>query len=449
VNSSDRHPMSGLRPLRLSLGNAPPFDVPARFIALGGVALVTACILIAVWADQLVGPNGWATPEALGITHLLALGFVTSVMTGVLYQMLPVIFGARPVPPRGARLTWWCFLVSVAGFSTTLITGRDDLAPIGGIALAATIIGITGHAGTVMWRATRWNVVAAYVAVALACLDAVAIMGAVLAVSLNTGTLHDPLALLAPKILLAVGGWLGLVLVGVSYQVIPLFNVSKARPRWALPVLCLLTCGSLLGIVALVLNLPAPVRVATVTLYVAGAALYAADVIRMVRSRGQRAAAVGITPVGQIAAATVFLVAAIAGLPAVAGVQPWPQVAVTSALLGWAPLAISANGARIIPFLAWTRAGIPGAAPLAADRIPVAAGVGQLALLAVGWLLLEVGILTRAGEAARFGALLILMGALAFPLLIRLAVSGRLLHWRSDSATEVMRCAGSSAGGPM
>jgi len=95
-------------------------------------------------------------------------------------------------------------------------------------------------------------------------------------------------------------------------------------------------------------------------------------------------------------------------------VQPWPQVAVTSALLGWAPLAISANGARIIPFLAWTRSGIPGAAPLAADRIPIAASIGQLALLAVGWLLLEVGILTRAGEAARFGALLILMGALPF-----------------------------------
>jgi hypothetical protein len=449
MNASNRQPISGLRPLRLSLSNAPPFDVPARFIALGGAALITACILIAVWADQLVGPEGWATPEALGITHLLALGFVTAVMAGVLYQMLPVILGARPVRPRGARLTWWCFVVSVAGFSTTLIAGRDDLAPIGGIALAATIIGITGHAGMVMRRATRWNVVAVYIAVALACLDAVAIMGALLAISLHTGMLQNPLALLAPKILLAVGGWLGLVLVGISYQVVPLFNVSKARPRWAVPVLCLLICGSLLGVVALALNLPAPVRVATLTLYVAGAALYAADVIRMVRARGQRAAAVGITPVGQIAAATVFLVSAIAGLPAVAGVQPWPQVAVTSALLGWAPLAISANGARIIPFLAWTRAGIPGAAPLAADRIPFAAGVGQLALLAVGWLLLEAGILTRAGAYARLGAILILVGALALPLLIRLAVSGRLLHLRSDSVTEVMRCAGSSAGRPM
>jgi hypothetical protein len=31
----------GLRPLRLSLGNAPPLDVPARFIALGGVSMAT------------------------------------------------------------------------------------------------------------------------------------------------------------------------------------------------------------------------------------------------------------------------------------------------------------------------------------------------------------------------------------------------------------------------
>ncbi len=440
--NTDRHPSSGLRPLRLSLGNAPPFDVPARYIALGGSALITACVLIAVWADQLVAPDGWATPEALGITHLLALGFVTAVMAGVLYQMLPVIFGARPAPPRGARLTWWCFLVSIVGFSITLITGRDDLAPIGGIALAATIVGITGHAGMVMRRATRWNVVAAYVVIALACLDAVAVMGALLAISLRAGMLQDPLALLAPKILLAVGGWLGLVLVGVSYQVVPLFNVSKARPRWAVPVFCLLVWGSMLDVVALALDLPTPVPVAMLTPYVAGAALYAADVIRMVRARGPRAAAVGLTPIGEIAAATVFLVAAVAGLPAVAGVQPWPQIAVTSALLGWAPLAISANGVRIFPFLAWIRAGVPGAAPLAADRIPVAAGVGQLALLVAGWLLLEVGILIRAAESARFGAILIMMGALAFPLLIRRVLNGRLLPRRSAPATDMLRCAG-------
>jgi hypothetical protein len=106
---------------------------------------------------------------------------------------------------------------------------------------------------------------------------------------------------------------------------------------------------------------------------------------------------------------------------------------VSSALLGWAPLAISANGARIIPFLAWTRAGVPGGAPLAADRIPVPAGVGQLTLLGTGWLFLEAGILAQSPGLARAGAVLSLVGALALPTLIALALRGRFVRRASST----------------
>jgi hypothetical protein len=208
---------------------------------------------------------------------------------------------------------------------------------------------------------------------------------------------------------------------------VPRFNVSSVRAKWPRPVLGLLAGGLILGVVAVSVHLAAPLRVAALVPYVAGAGLYLDDVVRLTSAR-RRPAAPGITPVGQVAAAAVFVVAALAALPAIAGVPPWPQVAVTSALLGWAPLAISANGARIIPFLAWTRGGVPGAAPLAADRIPIAAGVGQLALLGAGWLLLETGILAQSSGLVRAGALLSLIGALALPTLIALALRGRLVR---------------------
>jgi hypothetical protein len=60
--------------------------------------------------------------------------------------------------------------------------------------------------------------------------------------------------------------------------------------------------------------------------------------------------------------------------------------------------------------------------------MPVAAGVGQLALLAAGWLLLESGILAQSPGLARVGAMLSLMGALALPALIALALRGRLVR---------------------
>lgn len=420
-------PVTGLRPLRLSLGNAPPFDVPARFIALGGVSLATACVLIAVWAGPLVQPAGWADAQALGLTHVLALGFVTAIMLGVLAQMLPVIFGAPPPRAIAARVLWWCFLASTAAFATVLISGRDDLAPFGGIALTVTIIGVVAYAALVMRRATRRSIVALFLIGALCCLVAVACMGGVLALSMRTGLIHDPATLLAPKVLLAVGGWLGLVLVGVSYQIVPLFSVSAARARYAPAVLWLLSAGVVLGVAALVANAAPPVRAAALAPYVAGAVLYALDVARLVRAR--RAAAVGITQAGQLGAAAVFVIGSAAGLPAMAGLQPWPLIAVTTALLGWAPLAICANGARIIPFLAWTRAGVPGAAPLAADSIPNAAAAGLLTGLGAGWLLIEAGIMAGAAACVRAGALLVLAAAMTFATLLFFAVRGRF-GWR-------------------
>jgi hypothetical protein len=48
-----------------------------------------------------------------------------------------------------------------------LASGRDDVAPIGGVALTVAILGITVHAGWVMRRATRWNIVGLYLVMAL------------------------------------------------------------------------------------------------------------------------------------------------------------------------------------------------------------------------------------------------------------------------------------------
>jgi hypothetical protein len=51
--------------------------------------------------------------------------------------------------------------------------------------------------------------------------------------------------------------------------------------------------------------------------------------------------------------------------------------------------------------------------------------VGHLALLGAGWLLLESGVLAQSSGLVRAGAVLSLMGALALPTLIALALSYR------------------------
>jgi hypothetical protein len=100
VTGAGGRPTPGLRPLRLSLGNAPPLDVPARFIALGGVSIVAGCVLIAVWSDRLVAPGAWATPQALAVTHVLALaaratGAAAVARKGPSYRSAAAVMPAR------------------------------------------------------------------------------------------------------------------------------------------------------------------------------------------------------------------------------------------------------------------------------------------------------------------------------------------------------------------
>lgn len=90
--------------------------VPMLFALSGCFSLAVAAVLLASWADQIVGRRGWDTAHALGLTHLAALGFGSSVAMGVSYHLAPQTFGSpRPNQPLGIAL-WLCFTLSMAGF---------------------------------------------------------------------------------------------------------------------------------------------------------------------------------------------------------------------------------------------------------------------------------------------------------------------------------------------
>jgi len=74
----------------LSYDAAPAFSTPLRFF------LTAPAFGIAAGATPLAVPelldSRW-TPGALAVTHLMAVGFMLSVMLGALLQILPVVAG--------------------------------------------------------------------------------------------------------------------------------------------------------------------------------------------------------------------------------------------------------------------------------------------------------------------------------------------------------------------
>jgi hypothetical protein len=231
----------------LSLDQAPPIRVPfAFFLAAPFFVMLAGALLL--WQGEAALLTRWS-PGALALTHLIALGFLTQVMLGALFQMLPVLIGAR-VP--GA--TWVAPLVQ--GF---LILGT--LALVAGLQWGGTIwlrlgagaltLGLTGFmvaAGIALRRGQ--GAPRTLQAMRLAFLGL--LMTLLLGVWLVAILLGTPIAGLTDWVDLHLGwallGWVGMLILGVGYQVVPMFHVTPAYPAWlARPAAWLILSGLLIA----------------------------------------------------------------------------------------------------------------------------------------------------------------------------------------------------------
>lgn len=234
----------------LSLDQAPPIHLPLRFFLTAPWFAVAAGLILAVQGDVALASR-W-TPAALALTHLLTIGFLGQVMCGALLQMLPVIAGA-PVPGVRAVATGTHLLLTLGSALLAWgFLGGGGLA-LGAGALAAGLgFSLFLAAMTVALIRAR-GVPATLLALRLAALALAmtVLLGLVLTAAL-LGWLPLPRLPDWVQAHLSWGllGWTGLLIVGVGYQVVPLFHVTPPYPalmtRTLAPALFLVLAGATL-----------------------------------------------------------------------------------------------------------------------------------------------------------------------------------------------------------
>lgn len=208
--------------------------------------MLKAAGLLLVWQGEAVLASRWS-PPALAVSHLIAIGFLSQVMCGALLQMLPVIAGsplpaARPVGAAvhlllsvGAALLAWGFS---GGGSVPLLAGAGSAAAGFALFLVSFALALSRAKGvpdTV--RAMRLSAIALAVTV---------LLGLLLAAALQGWLPMEPLSRWV-DIHLAWGllGWAGLLILGVGYQVVPMFHVTPSYPSWLMRALAPLAVFSL------------------------------------------------------------------------------------------------------------------------------------------------------------------------------------------------------------
>lgn len=208
-----------------------PERIPLRFFGGAVIAHIIAWLGLALCADQVADFAGGPGP-VLATVHVLTLGVLVLTAMGASLQMLPVALGQPTPPVGGCSAVFWLTLVGAAGliggfasFSRPAIMGGAAAAGSGLMAYAVLL-------GGIVRKARQPRAVLLHVRAALAAL--------VLAIALALLLSFDDVAFLLPDhgrvagvhLLLAAFGFMGMLALGLSYVLIPMFAMGEGPGGW-------------------------------------------------------------------------------------------------------------------------------------------------------------------------------------------------------------------------
>jgi len=214
----------------LSLEQAPPISVVLRFFVTGALFGIFAGTAIATFGQSILIPQNI---EAMILTHLLALGVMASFMLGALFQMLPVIAGVvLPAPTKKATLVHTLFTVGLLSLIYAFWSNTGNYYIVAGILLGGSLL----YAISVMLyhlfrlknhSSSSRGMLFALLGFLLTLLFALYLLTAL-------GGVHEGKNFVPFKELhysFALFGWVALLIVSISFQVVEMFYVTPPYPK--------------------------------------------------------------------------------------------------------------------------------------------------------------------------------------------------------------------------
>jgi hypothetical protein len=319
----------------------------------------------------------------IAATHLFVLGWICTIVMGAMYQLVPV---ALETKLYSEKLAAWQFAFHFVGFAGMVwmfwTWNMKQVGHFGSVLLVGVGLFVYNIARTLL-RVPRWNVIATAVASALVWLSLAVSAGLTIAVGkcsyetasgpASGGPLSllllglkaiaaftarfDQIAAMHAHAHLGVVGVFIMLIVGISYKLVPMFTLSDIQnPRRARASVTLLNVG-LLGVFVAIL-LRHPLKFAFALVVVAGLACYGIEMIAILRARKRRSLDWGLK-------SFLTAISLLAPLSVLALVLSWPGLPLTTltgrlenaygflGLAGVVSFAIIGMFYKIIPILVW------------------------------------------------------------------------------------------------
>jgi len=450
-------PATARTPAFAATANSPDMSLPLRFILTGVLSLFVAVGWLVARPDILASYH--YNQYVIAMTHLVVLGWVCTVVMGAMYQLVPV---ALETKLHSERMAKWQFVFHLVGFAGMVwmfwIWNMKQVGHFGSVLAVGVVLFVYNLVRTLL-SVPRWTIVATAVTTALCWFSLTILVGLSIATAKCT---YESAAQLSPTSplgaaihgLRSVAGFMArfdqisamhahahlggvgffvMMIVGVSYKLVPMFTLSelqsKRRAACSVGLLNLGLAGSFVTIL-----LRSPWKLAFALVMVAGLVVYGWELRAILRARKRRPLDWGMK---------YFLTAAslLAPLSVLAVILSWPGLPLTPftgqlenlygliGLVGVISFAILGMLYKILPFLIWFES---YGKEIGRSKVPALAEMYSEPWQVAGYWLFLVGLLTTSLATLGGNAAFVRVGCAVLALsLATFAVNVRniLTHW--------------------
>lgn len=413
--------------------NASSVGLPLAFILMGLTALCIGVAWLAA-SPPLLSIYHY-NQFAIAATHLFILGWICSIVMGAMYQLVPVALETKLYSEQLAWLQMLCHAIGFAGMVWMFRAWNMKQVGHFGSVMALGVGLFVYNIFRTLLKVPRWTVVASAISAALGWYSLTVTAGLCIAAAkcsaaaLEDGAASGPFSGTAQAIgsfvmrfdaisamhahaHLGGIGFFTMLIVGVSYKLIPMFTLSEIQNRRRAGLSVALLNFGLAGAFVTIL-LRSPWKFAFALLIVSALALYGLELAAILHARKRKVLDWGIrsflTAVGFLLPLSLLaLVLSWPGLPLTAFTGQLENLYGFLALVGFISFALIGMLYKIIPFLVWFGAysksvgfaKVPTLAELYSERLQA---IGYFTFLA-GALTISAGILAPNGAAIRLGS---------------------------------------------
>lgn len=217
----------------LSTKNAPSPKVVLPHFAFGALSFFIASVMLFFVADDLI--SHYSVTRLLSVTHVLVLGWITTIIFGSLYQLIPVVMEVKLYSEKIALIGFVLFSIGLGLLSASFWTYNYSNSwgmNVGGSMVLLSVILFAFNAIKSAAKTERKTIENVFVVTAVLWLVFTVIIGFVIVLNFIFYFLSvSHLQLLKMHAHLGLVGWFLLLVIGVASKLMPMFLIVHKLPR--------------------------------------------------------------------------------------------------------------------------------------------------------------------------------------------------------------------------